>query len=112
VSLFHRARTIIAISTAITLATLSGAQAAVQTVEADNGEVYRITEIRPAMVGGVEAIVYPPGAPGDYTEPMGLLFDCKGHMKHFNLMGPMTYVPPRSVAGRIAAIACGSIPRH
>jgi hypothetical protein len=97
-------RTFITIAAA--LATLSSAQAAVQTVEADNGSVYRITEIRPTGLGSVDAVVYPPGAPGDYIEPMGIHFDCKGHMKRFDRMGPMTYVPPHSVAGRIAEIAC------
>ena len=37
----------------------------------------------------MEAIVYPSGAPGDYIEPMGLFFDCKGHMKRFDRMEPM-----------------------
>jgi hypothetical protein len=97
--------TIIAIAAAA-LAFIPSAHAAVQTVEADNGAVYRITETRPAVMGGVEAIVYPPSAPGDYVDPMGLWFDCKGHMKRFDRMGPMTYVPPHSVAGRIAQIAC------
>ena len=78
------------IITAAAIAFISSAHAAVQTVEADNGTVYRITEIRPSLSGGgMEAIVYPSGAPGDYIEPMGLFFDCKGHMKRFDRMEPM-----------------------
>ena len=94
------------IASAAALAFIHNAHAAVQTVEADNGAVYRITETRQSVAGGMEAVVYPPGAPNDDVDPMLLWFDCKGHMKRFDRMGPMKYVPPNSVAGRIAQIAC------
>jgi hypothetical protein len=103
-------RTIIAISTAITLSTLSGAQAAVQTVEADNGEVYHIVQITHGRGGQAAADVSAPDG------NLNISFDCDGQMTVYSYgahaFGPMQYVPPRSVAGRIAAIACGSIPRN
>src|SRR3984957_4878802 len=79
-------RTIIAISTAITLATLSGAQAFTPRnltgpiVESDNGQRYQIEDIMPYSGGGVQLNVYVHGAPGDVMAPERMLFDCRGHM--------------------------------
>src|SRR5580704_12001817 len=93
---------IVAISTAITLATLSGAYAAVQAVEADNGAVYRIMDmVHPSpQYGNAQAQIADPDG-----NIMNFVFDCRGHMASF-AGGGMRSVPPRSVAGRIAQIAC------
>jgi hypothetical protein len=90
----------------------SSAQAAVQTVEADNGAVYRITGINPTGFGGVDAIVYPPGAPGDFITPMQIRFDCHGHMRvhsYSYVSDPVEYIPPRSVGSGLAQVACAGI---
>jgi hypothetical protein len=83
----------------------SSAHAAVQTVEADNGAVYRIVEVTHSRSGTASASVYPPDG-----GPLLISFDCAGHMIIYSLDahagGPSQYVPPRSVAGRIAQIAC------
>jgi hypothetical protein len=99
---------IVAISTAITLATLSGAQAFTPrnltgpVVESDNGQRYQIEDITRREGGFVELNIYVHGAPGDIMAPERMMFDCRGHMYN----GAWAYVPPRSVAGRIAQIAC------
>lgn len=49
-----------------------------QTVEADNGGVYRIDQIAHDIHGGAEALVYGPSAPGDIVAPVDLVFDCHG----------------------------------
>ena len=85
------------------LATLSGAHAAVQTVEADNSAVYRIMDmVHPSpQYGNAQAQIATPDG-----QVMNFVFDCRGHMASF-AGGGMRSIPPRSVAGRIAAIACG-----
>jgi hypothetical protein len=91
-------RTFIAIAAA--LATLSSAQAAVQTVEADNGTVYEIlwTSRDANGANGAQAQILTPD-----NETVNMMFSCEGHM-----MFPSGWraIPPRSVAGRISQIAC------
>jgi hypothetical protein len=76
-----------------------------QTIEADNGAVFKIinlTHPNPSSYEGTaEAQIYTPDG-----ELVSLMFDCKGHMKRMDIMGPMTYIPPRSVGGKIGRIAC------
>lgn len=91
----------ILLTIAATLATLSSAQAAIQTVEADNGAVYRIMQIERWTNGTSQASIADPDG-----EVMNFVFDCRGHMASF-AGGGMRSIPPRSVAGRIAQIACG-----
>jgi hypothetical protein len=94
---------VVAISTAITLATLSEAQAAVQTVEADNGAVYEILYTA-RNADHAEAHILTPD-----NEEIRFIFDCHGRMivgSDFNSSN-IRSIPPRSVAGRIAQIACG-----
>jgi hypothetical protein len=76
-------------------------------VEADNGAVYAV-DLKSARQFGsnVLANVYDEGQGG----MVGMLFDCAGHMGPMD--GPMTYVPPRSVGARLAAIACAEANRH
>lgn len=99
-------RAIIASATAITIATLSGAYAAPQIVEADNGAVYTITEVGHTRGGSAIASVTPPGG----AAPVDIQFDCRGHMIIYSYEGKgfsgSTYVAPGSVAGRIQDIAC------
>lgn len=109
-------RTIVALTAiagvvALSADTISSASAASQTVEADNGGVYRIEDIGHDIHGGAAVIVYGPSAPGDVTAPMQLAFDCRGHMVNQIGMSAPVYVPPRSVAGRIEAIACAGAKR-
>jgi hypothetical protein len=97
-------RTIIAITAA--LATLSSAHAAVQTVEADNGAVYEILyTTHDPMTGEAHAHVLTPD-----NEEIHIVFDCHGRMiipSVYSVRAPIRAIPPRSVAGRVAAIACG-----
>jgi hypothetical protein len=93
-------RTIIAIAAAF--ATLSGAQAAVQTGEADNGEVYRVLQTIHSRDGTAQAQIATPD-----DDVMNFVFDCRGHMASFS-GGGMRSIPSRSVAGRIAQIACAA----
>ncbi len=72
-------------------------------IESDNGQRYQIEDVTPYPGGGVQLNVYVHGAPGDVMAPERMLFDCRGHMYD----GSWAYVPPRSVAGRFAQIACG-----
>jgi hypothetical protein len=78
-----------------------------QKIEADNGAAYAI-DLKSArrFAAGVEAGVYDQGRGG--IVPM--YFDCAGHMGE--LGGPMSYVPPRSVGARLAAVACAEADRH
>jgi len=95
-------RTFIAIAAA--LATLSSAQAA-QSVEADNGLIYRVIEITHGRSGSAQASVYSPE-----DDLLSISFDCAGHMMIYSTdahsFGPSQTVPPRSVAGKIAQLAC------
>jgi hypothetical protein len=85
--------------------TLSAAHAAVQTVEADNGEVYRVMQTIHSRDGTAQAQIATPD-----NDVMNFVFDCRGHMA--TQTSGMRSIPPRSVAGRIAAIACGSVAGH
>jgi hypothetical protein len=89
-------RTFIAI--AVTLATLSSAQAQ-QTIEADNGAVYRIIQTRHYDDGTAQTAVSTPD-----VDTIGLIFDCRGHMA--TQSSGMHSIAPHSVAGRISQIAC------
>jgi hypothetical protein len=99
-------RNAIAIAIAIAAAALAFVPSAhAQTIEADNGAVFKIINlIHPdpsSYEGTAQAQIYTPDG-----ELVSLMFDCKGHMKRMDLMGPMTSIPPRSVGGRIGQIAC------
>jgi hypothetical protein len=72
-------------------------------VESENGQRYQIEDITPYPGGGVQLNVYVHGAPGDVMAPERMLSVAAG----ICTMGSWAYVPPRSVAGRIAQIACG-----
>jgi hypothetical protein len=107
---------IIAATIAAALATLSSVYAFTPRnltgpiVEADNGQRYQLEDISP-YGRGVQLNVYISGAPGEIILPTRMLFDCHGHMMTFGEeMGEhsqWSYVPPHSVASRIAQIACG-----
>ena len=79
-------------------------------VEADNGAVYRVdvSSIFRYPNGTADIVVY--AVEGDQFNPENqrkLWFDCKGHYRDQTAgVGPKLYAPPRSVAGRISAIAC------
>ena len=77
------------------------------TVEADNGAVYGIAKVLPTGFGSVQVLVLPPGAAGDLVRPIQIQFDCHGHIRNYG--GALEYIPPNSVAGRIAQIACARI---
>jgi hypothetical protein len=103
-------RTIIAITAA--LATLSSAQAAVQTVEADNGAVYRILgiHVQATKFQGISQTYVTTEVADDSNEMTYLTFDCNGSFSLETASGSHSgwrHIPARSVAGRIAQIACG-----
>ena len=76
-------------------------------IEADNGAVYAI-DLKSARHFGANVLA------GVYDEGRGgiipMFFDCAGHMGQMG--GPMSYVPPRSVGARLAAIACAEANKH
>lgn len=75
-----------------------------QNVEADNGAVYRIdlNHIEHLNTGAATAVIY-----AEQGGLMRWMFDCQGHyMDDSNAFGITLYAPPRSVAGRLSAIAC------
>jgi hypothetical protein len=76
------------------------------TVEADNGAIFQIARVLPTGFGSVQVLIIPAGAHGDLVRPVQIQFDCHGHIRNYG--GALEYVPPRSVAGRIADIACGA----
>jgi hypothetical protein len=87
---------------AAALAFIPTAYAAVQTVEADNGAVYRIIQTRYYSDNGTAvALVSTPD-----VEQTSFLFDCQGRRMAIGNSMLMRSIPPRSVAGRIADIAC------
>jgi hypothetical protein len=92
-------RHIIAIAAAA-LAFIPGAQAQ-QTIEADNGAVFHILRTMHYSDGTAQAAISTPDA-----DEIGLISDCRGHMATFN--SGLRSIAPRSVAGRIAQIACGA----
>jgi hypothetical protein len=71
-------------------------------VEADNGLQYALGNIAPYPGGGVEAEIYALRGPGEPVLPNRMLFDCRGNMYD----GSWAYIPPRSVANKLAQIAC------
>jgi hypothetical protein len=91
----------ILITAAAELAFIPSAQAAVQTIEADNGAVFKIIQmIHPSRDGDVgQAQIYTPDG-----EFINLLFDCRGNISVG--YGHMHSVPPRSVGGKIGQLAC------
>jgi hypothetical protein len=93
----------ILIAAAAALAFIPSAHAAQwPTVEADNGAVYRILDMvhpSPRHSDAQAQIEDPDG------RIMNFVFDCQGHMASFS-GGGMRSIAPRSVAGRIAQIAC------
>jgi hypothetical protein len=76
-------------------------------LEADNGTVYYIdlNSIIHSGAGGSEALVASEAiaVPGRTR----LFFDCQGHFMDEGSFGDWAYAAPRSIAGEIAAIACG-----
>jgi hypothetical protein len=88
------------------LALIPSAQAlynkADRTVEADNGAVYEILYITRNATQANAHILTPD------NEELHFQFDCHGHMmvSHGFDSSSIRTVPPRSVAGRIAEIAC------
>ncbi len=93
-------RAIVAIASAITIATLSGAYGAVQTVEADNGAVYRILQVVHPWNGGPAR----PKSPRRITMLSIYYSIAMGTWRR--LISGMRAIAPRSVAGQIAEIAC------
>jgi hypothetical protein len=81
-----------------------------QSIEADNGAVYRIdmNSIKPGNGGAAEIMVYADegGASDNVVNLKFLLFDCRGRFLDMNSPAPSAYAPPKSVAGQIGAIAC------
>ena len=92
-------RHIIAIAAAA-LAFIPSAHAQ-QTVEADNGAVYHILRTMHYSDGTAQAAISTPD-----VDTVRLIFDCHGHMATFN--SGLRSIAPRSVAGRIADIACST----
>jgi hypothetical protein len=93
-------RIFIAIAAAA-IAFVPSAHATVQTVEADNGAVFEIlwtSRSDPSGTNGAAAQILTPD-----HETVNMMFNCRGQM-----MFPegLRAIPPRSVAGRIAQIAC------
>jgi hypothetical protein len=86
-----------------------------QIIKAENGAVYQIdlNSIRALDRGRAEAVIYI--VEGDTFNPTNMkrmLFDCRGHMTDISGgNGPTTYVPPLSVGGQLAAIACDAAKR-
>ncbi len=85
-------------------------------IEADNGAIYRIDLAAVGRFGanGADVLVYLDAGDGADFPGLGynpnnltrLYFDCRGHFA--DAWNPMIwqYAPPRSVAGRIAALVC------
>jgi hypothetical protein len=80
------------------------------TVEADNGQQYQLANIAHLKSGMAWALLYTWRAPGEGSLPDRVLFDCRGHMQfEGDYITPMSYIPPRSVAGRLAELSCTKI---
>jgi hypothetical protein len=80
-------------------------------IEADNGAVFQIdlNSITPWKTGEAQAQIYI--SQGDIFAPSNLrsiLFDCRGHMTDISFGSgmPTIDVPPKSVGGQLATIAC------
>jgi hypothetical protein len=91
----------------------NGDKANWQSVEADNGALYKIdlNSISHLNNGTADAIVYAVDGAGYNPENMRRLwFDCHGHYQDLTGpgVGPTQYAPPRSIAGRLSEIACAS----
>ena len=76
-------------------------------IEADNRAVYAI-DLKSARHFGANVLA------GVYDEGRGgiipMFFDCAGHAGPMG--GPMSYVAPRSVGARLAAIVCAEANKH
>src|SRR5882672_2068261 len=86
-------------------------QANWQSVEADNGAVYKIdmNSISHNNNGTADLVVYAVEGPGYNPANMRRLwFDCQGRYRDLSApgIGPTQYAPPRSIAGRLSEIAC------
>ncbi|SHM07154.1 hypothetical protein SAMN05444159_7594 [Bradyrhizobium lablabi] len=83
-----------------------------RSVEADNGAVYKIdlNSINHYSNGTADAFVYFVEGAGYNPENLRVLwFDCRGHYRdQTGGLGPVLYAPPRSAAGALADIACGT----
>jgi hypothetical protein len=76
-----------------------------ETVEADNGSIYKVDLGHIEIIGrGVRARLIKDE--GDEVSPYSVVFDCGGHYYMANL--GWQYAPPRSVIGRVAALACAT----
>jgi hypothetical protein len=76
-----------------------------ETVEADNGAIYKVDLGHIEVIGrGVSAQVVKDE--GDEVVPYAITFDCNGHYIMAN--SGWQFAPPRSVIGRIAALACAA----
>jgi hypothetical protein len=74
------------------------------TIEADNGSVFHIDQIR-TITGSQVAIVSIHNEDGQF---MNLQFDCAGHYIPIGGTSGWHNVPSRSVLARISQIACGA----
>jgi hypothetical protein len=81
-----------------------------QSVEADNGAVYKINlnSISHNNNGTADVVIYAAEGPGYNPANMRRLwFDCQGRYRDLTAPGlPTQYAPPRSIAGRLSEIAC------
>ncbi len=80
-------------------------------IEADNGEVTKIdmNSVAGTNVGGAVATIYTyvPNTMFDPSKLRNLVFDCAGHYEDVtNMPSALLDAPPRSVVGRISALAC------
>ena len=79
-----------------------------KTIEADNGAVYQVDlkSIQRYNTGAVDVIVY--AIENHAYNPRRLFLDCQGRYRDDTMGGAHDdrYAPPRSVAGRVAEVAC------
>jgi len=89
----------------------SGSQGNWQTIEADNGAIYKVdmNSISHNRNGTADMLVYfDEGSRYIPTNLRRLWFDCQGRYRDLSPpgIGPTQYAPPRSIAGRLSEIAC------
>jgi hypothetical protein len=82
-----------------------------KSVNADNGAVYKIdlNSISHYSNGTADVVVYAVEGSGYNPENMRRLwFDCQGHFRDSTgpSIGPVSYVPPKSLAAQISQIVC------
>lgn len=82
-----------------------------QTIEADNGAVLAVDmgSVVHGANGGAYVVAY--AVEGELFDPNGMRafnLDCAGHFTVMSpgAISPLTYAPPRSVAGQVAALVC------